>query len=259
MSVDFGPTAHDYATYRTAFPPELFTRLAALGVGLAGHRIADLGTGTGVLARGFAAGGCSVTGVDVAPELLEQARRQDAAAGPEVTYRVAPAEDTGLPAGVWDVVSAGHCWHWFDRPRAAGEAHRLLAPAGALVICYRDYLVVPGNVCAASEELARAHNPDLPAAEGLGEHPEWADEVVRAGFGDLRTFDFDITVPFTHLAWRGRLRSSSGIGASLPEAKVAAFDTELTRLLADRFPADPLQIPHRILALVARRTGKAGS
>ncbi|MGB3440641.1 MAG: hypothetical protein WBA97_17990 [Actinophytocola sp.] len=85
MSVDFGPTATDYAKYRTGFPPEFFTRLAALGIGVPGQRVADLGTGTGALARELAAAGCVVTGV-------------------EVTYRVARAEDTGLPGGGWDVV-----------------------------------------------------------------------------------------------------------------------------------------------------------
>ena len=77
--MDFGRTARDYARYRTAFPPELFTRLAGLGIGLAGHRIVDVGTGTGTLARGFASAGCVVTGVDIAPELIEEARPQDAA------------------------------------------------------------------------------------------------------------------------------------------------------------------------------------
>ena len=67
-----------------------YTRLATMGVGVAGQRIVDVGTGTGVLARGFAAAGCVVTGVDIAPELLDQARQQDAG---QVTYLVAPAED----------------------------------------------------------------------------------------------------------------------------------------------------------------------
>lgn len=251
--MDFGPTASDYGKYRTPFPPELFTRLAALDVGLPGHRIVDLGTGTGTLARDLTAAGCTVTGIDIAPELLTEARRQDAAEGLEVIYRLAPAEDTRLPAGAWDAVTAGHCWHWFDRPRAAAEAHRLLATGGTIVICYRDAVIMPGNVCAASEELARAYNPNWPAAGGLDDHPEWADDLTQAGFGGLQTFSFGITVAFTHEAWRGRMRSSSGIGASLPKPRVTAFDTDLTRLLQDQFPHEPLQVPHRISALIGWR------
>jgi SAM-dependent methyltransferase len=250
VPMDFGRTAADYARYRTEFPPELFARLAALGIGTAGQRIVDLGTGTGVLARGFAAAGCAVTGVDIAPELLAEARRRDGAA---VTYRVAPAEDTGLPGQAWDVVSAGQCWHWFDRERVAAQARRLLVVGGALVICSRDYLVLPGNVCAASEELVLSHNPGWALAGGTWNYPEWAAELGPAGFDDVRTFGFDIAVPFTHEAWRGRMRSSNGVGASLSAADVAAFDADLARLLRARFPDEPLMVPHRIRALVARR------
>ena len=51
-----------------------------------------------------------MTGVDIAPEMLSEARRADAAAGPEIAYRVAPAEKTRLPGNDWDVVCAGQCW-----------------------------------------------------------------------------------------------------------------------------------------------------
>jgi SAM-dependent methyltransferase len=251
--VDFGRTARDYAMYRTAFPSALFTRLAAMGIGLASHRIVDLGTGTGALARGFAAEGCLVTGVDIAPELLEEARPQDAALGLEVTYRVASAEDTGLPAQAWDVVSAGQCWHWLDRERALAETRRLLVVGGALAICYRDYQVLPGNVCEASEDLVLTYHPDWPLAGGVDGHPEWAAELTAAGFEDVETFSFDMFAPFTHEAWRGRMRSSNGVGASLSSAEVAAFDADLARLLRERFPKEPLLVPHRIWALVGRR------
>lgn len=250
MTVDFGPTAADYARYRSGFPPEFFTRLAALGVGLPGQRIADLGTGTGVLAREFATAGCVVTGVDVAPELLAQARELDAAAGVDVTYRVAPAEDTGLPAGAWDVVTAAHCWHWFDAPRAVEEVRRLLVPGGTVVLCSRDYVLQPGNVCAASEDLILAYNPGWPMAGSPGTHDEWAADLD--GFADLTTFTFDVDVSYTHEAWRGRMRSSNGVGATLSAERVAAFDDELARLLRDRFPADPLPVPHRVFAMIAR-------
>lgn len=247
MPVDFGRTAHDYAAYRTAFPPELFTRLTAMGVGLPTHRVVDLGTGTGALAQGFAAAGCAVTGVDIAPELLAEARKQNA----DVTYRVAPAENTGLPAHVWDVVSAGQCWHWFDRPKAAREARRLLVPDGAVVICHRDYLVLPGNICDVSEELVLAHNPGWSMAGGTGIHAEWTVDIGAAGFRDLETFSFDVDMSFTHEAWRGRMRSCNGVGASLPADEVAAYDAELAAALHARFP-EPLIVPHRIWALVAK-------
>jgi SAM-dependent methyltransferase len=219
-----------------------------MGVGIAGQRIVDLGTGTGMLARGFAAG-CVVTGVDIAPELLDQARQQDAG-----LYLLAPAENTGLPAHASDVVSAGQCWHWFDHERALAEVLRLLVVGGALVVCYRDYLVVPGNVCALSEDLVLRYHPDWPMAKGGGIGPQWAIGLGWTGFDRVDTFSFDITVAFTHEAWRGRMRSSNGVGASLSAADVAAFDADLARLLRERFPEEPLMVPHRIWALIAQWT-----
>jgi SAM-dependent methyltransferase len=252
MTVDFGRTAADYAAHRAGFPGEFFGRLRPYGVGLAGQRVADTGTGTGNLARGFAAAGCAVTGLDIAPELLAEARQLDRAAGVRVRDLVASAERTGLAPGRWDVVSAGQCWHWFDRPRAAAEARRLLAPGGRLLICYFSYLALPGNVCAASEELVLARNPSWAMAGDTGIHPEYTIDVAQAGFTGIETFSFDVLVPYTHTAWRGRMRTCNGVGASLPDDQVARYDANLAAVLAERFGNEPMQVPHRAWALIAR-------
>ncbi len=69
MDIRFGRTAADYGRHRAGFPDALYDRLAAFGVGAAGQRLLDLGTGTGALGRGFALRGCRVTGLDPSPEL----------------------------------------------------------------------------------------------------------------------------------------------------------------------------------------------
>ncbi len=255
MTVDFGRTAGDYAAYRAGFPDEFFARLGAMNVGLDGQQVVDLGTGTGVLARGFARRGCTVTGLDPARAMLDEGRRLDAEAGVRVTYRVGRAEDTRLNAAGWDVVSAGQCWHWFDRPQAATEARRLLVAGGALVICHMDYLPLAGNACAATEALILEHNPSWTMAGGTGIHADWTLDAAEAGFIGMETFSFDVAIPYSHEAWRGRMRSCNGVGASLPEPVVADFDAALARLLARRFPHEPLAVLHRVWALIARAPG----
>jgi SAM-dependent methyltransferase len=245
MTVDFGRTATDYAAYRAGFPDEFFSRLGAMNIGLGGQRIVDLGTGTGALARGFARRGCVVTGVDPAGAMLDEARRLDAEAGVRVTYRVVRAEATGLDSARWDVVCAGQSWHWFDRPRAGDEARRLLVAGGALVICHMDDLPLPGNVCAATEALILEHNPSWTMAGGTGIHADGTLDAAGAGFTGLQTFSFDVDIPYSHEAWQGRIRSCNGVGASLPEPAVGDLDVALTRLLAQRFPGEPLAVAHR--------------
>jgi SAM-dependent methyltransferase len=252
MKVDFGRTADDYARYRIGFPEALFVRLEAYGIGSAGQQILDLGSGTGSLARGFARRGARVTALDLSDALLAQARALAAAEGLEIETLHAPAEDTGLAEGAFDVVSAGQCWHWFDRPKAAREARRLLASGGKLLICHFDWIPLPGNMVAATERLIEAHNPAWTYGGLDGFHPACLGDAARAGFEAIESFSFDTEVSYSHEAWRGRIRASAGVGGSLPEERVAAFDRALASLLAADFPEQPLQVPHRAFAAIAR-------
>ncbi len=249
---DFGKTAADYVTHRAGFPDSFFERLAARGIGRAGSRVVDLGTGTGTLARGFAARGCRVVGLDISAPLLEQARALGAAAGLEVEYRVARAEETGLPDASADLLLAGQCWHWFDRPLAAREALRVTRRGGHVVIAHFDWIPLPGNVADATETLIRAHNPAWPHFGGVGVHPAWLADLARAGARELETFSYDVDVPYTHEGWRGRIRASAGIAATLAPDAVAAFDREHAALLAARFPQPTLAVLHRVFAVIGR-------
>ena len=107
---------------------------------------------------------------------------------------------------------------------------------GALVICHFDWLPLPGNVVAATEALILEHNPEWPLSGGLGMYPLWTLDVAEAGFTGLETFSFDVPVAYSHEAWRGRIRASAGVAASLPPDAVAAFDDELARPPATGLP-----------------------
>ena len=73
-----------------------------------------------------------------------------------------------------------------------------------------------------------------------GNYPLWMRDMAVAGFGSIETFSFDIDAVYTHEAWRGRIRASAGVGASLAPEAVAAFDDELRAMLAERWPDDPM-------------------
>jgi SAM-dependent methyltransferase len=255
---DFARTADDYARHRAGFPPELLDRLAAWGIAGAGARVVDLGTGTGSLARLFARHGCDVTGVDIAAPLLEQARRLDGEGGVEIDYVEARAEATGLPTGAFDVVSAGQCWHWFDRPAAAREAARLLVSGGAVVIAHFDWIPIPGNVVEATEEVILRHTPAWPFADRAGLYPQWLVDLQTAGFTGIETFSFDTEVTYSHEAWVGRVRASAPIAGTLDANGVGACSKELTAMLQERFAQDPLTVPHRVWAVTAHKPREGG-
>jgi SAM-dependent methyltransferase len=245
--IDFGRVAADYARYRPTFPASFFDRLERAGWIEPGMRALDLGTGTGALALGFAARGLRVTGIDIAPGLLDVARRTAADRGLAAEFREGRAEATGLADASFDLVSAGQCWWWFDSDLAAREAARLLVTGGRLLIGDFSYLALPGNVCARSEALVLQHNPGWTMAGWSGVHPEQVRALDTAGFRDVESFSYTVDVPFSSQAWRGRMRSSNGVGSSLDPAQVEAFDRDLAVLLAAEFPGE-LSVPHRVFA-----------
>jgi SAM-dependent methyltransferase len=252
VAVDFGLTAEDYGRFRAGFPASLFDWLEAGDVIAPGLRVLDLGTGTGSLGRGFARCGCRVVGLDLSTDLIARARRLDAEAGVASVYVVGSANQAGLASEAFDIVAAGQCWHWFDRAAAAREALRLLKPGGRLVIAHFDWIPRNGNLVAATEELIRAHNPGWASSGPSGKHGRELTDAYLVGFEEIETFSLDEGVSYSHEAWRGRIRASAGVGASLPPARVAAFDEALATLLAERFPDDPQAVPHRVFCLTAR-------
>lgn len=262
MAVDFGKTATDYGRYRAGFPDPFFNRLFSGGWINIRDRVLDVGAGTGPLARGLAKRGCRVVALDRSQAMLEEAIRLNQQAGVEVEYVCAAAEATGLRSSSFDVLTAGVCWHWFNRIAAAAEASRVLVPGGRLIIADFAWLPLPGSVVEATENLIRQHNPimddralrpiGLAGTIVTGIHPLWFQDLSVAGFNDIESFSFDILVPYTHEAWLGRMRASAYIGASLPADAVQTFTTAHRELLTRDFPEDPLQVPHRVSAVIGK-------
>jgi SAM-dependent methyltransferase len=249
---DFGKTSSDYGRYRAGFPARFFDTLFQSGKVKPGDRVLDLGTGTGTLARGFARRGCRVTALDISRELVVEARRLDREAGVAIRYVEAPAERTGLPSGSFDVVTAGQCWHWFDRDRAALEARRILKSHGRIIIAHFDWVPLPGNVVEATEQLIAENNPRWTLYGSSGINPQWFADLAIARFEAIELLSFYEAVRYTHEGWRGRIRASAGVGASLPPEGVERFDKAHAKLLIERFPSDPLDVPHRVWAVMAR-------
>jgi SAM-dependent methyltransferase len=129
----FSAVSAAYAAFRPRYPDALFDYLARVAPGL--DEAWDCGTGTGQAAVGLARQFRHVTATDASQEQVAHAP-----ADPRITYRVAPAEASGLAAASVDLVAAAQALHWFDRPRFWTEARRVLRPRG--VVAVWTYLMV---------------------------------------------------------------------------------------------------------------------
>ncbi len=125
-SVDFGTTAADYHAHRKGFGPEVFARLGREEILQKRADILDLGCGTGSLAIGFAARGHRVTALDPSQPMLQVVAQRAMTRGVRVSLVRGKARDTRQASASMDVVTAGQCWHWFDRAAAAQVARRVL-------------------------------------------------------------------------------------------------------------------------------------
>ena len=168
----FSALASSYAAARPTYPAPLFAHLAreAPGQGRAWDCAAGSGQATLELAPYFA----EVLATDASAAQLAQAP-----ACPGVTYRVAPAEASGLPDASVDLVTVAQALHWIDLPAFYAEVRRVLVPDGVLAVwCYGLQRLDHAPVDRLLEHFYR---------EVVG--PYWAPErrLVETGY---RTIDF---------------------------------------------------------------------
>jgi demethylmenaquinone methyltransferase/2-methoxy-6-polyprenyl-1,4-benzoquinol methylase/phosphoethanolamine N-methyltransferase len=106
-----------------------------------GEKILEVGCGTGTLslkAKVMAGPSGQVTGIDVAPDMLETARRKAAKAGLDVKFQAGRIEEIPFPDGQFDLVLSSLMMHHVPgddaKQKGIGEILRVLKPGGRLVI-----------------------------------------------------------------------------------------------------------------------------
>jgi SAM-dependent methyltransferase len=101
----------------------------------AGDRWLDLACGTGAVAERAAAAGASVTGLDLAPALLETAKERAGKLNLSIDYMQGDVENLDLPDASFDKVSST-CGIMFapDHEAAARELARVTAPGGKIAL-----------------------------------------------------------------------------------------------------------------------------
>lgn len=161
----------------------------------AGARVLDIACGTGNTAIPLARRGSIVTGVDIAPNLLEQARARATAEHLAITFDEGDAEALPYGDATFDVVTTMFGAMFAPRPDlVASEMARVLRPGRLLAMGNWN----PGGFTGA---MFRASSKHVPPPPGVPPPVLWGDaETVRQRlepwFADIKTqlipVDFDL-------------------------------------------------------------------
>jgi SAM-dependent methyltransferase len=117
----FSRSAEGYRAFRPRYPSALIEWLVRTS--RERRRAVDLGCGTGQASVGLAIHFDEVIGVDASADQIARADPH-----PRVSYRVAPAESTGIAATSADLIVAAQSFHWFDLEGVVREVERIARP-----------------------------------------------------------------------------------------------------------------------------------
>jgi SAM-dependent methyltransferase len=122
-------------------------------------RIADLGCGTGTIAVLLGEAGHRVSGIDLAPGMVERARAKAAEASVDADFEVADAMTPPWPNATFDVVLARHVlWALPDAALGLDRWFSLLKGDGRLVLIEGRWGTGAGLTARDALRLVRARN-----------------------------------------------------------------------------------------------------
>jgi SAM-dependent methyltransferase len=201
----FSSRVANYVRYRPSYPAAAIALLRAHCGLRPGARVADLGSGTGILTRLLLAAGAEVFGVE--PNEGMRGAAEVLLKGVAGFHSVrGTAEATTLPGDSMDLLVAGQAFHWFKVEAARNEALRVLRAGGYGALLWNEHPSEGSAFLGDFERVARAHAPEYDQVVGSR-----ADETAMRTFlgGDMQLATFPNQQVFDHAGLIGRLMSSS--------------------------------------------------
>ena len=216
-----------------------------------GSRVLDVATGPGYAAAAAADLGASVVGVDMAPAMVELARRLH----PTVEFRVAQAEALPFEDDSFDAVISNFVAPHLSRPElAVAELVRVLRGGGRLALTTwdaADRMRFLGVFLDSFAEAGATPPPDIPAGPAFfqfADDEKFAKLLTGSGLNgvEITTVAFDHQIQSAEELWQGMLggmvRTSAtflGQPEQTREKVRAAFD----RLVLDYRRGEWFEVP----------------
>jgi SAM-dependent methyltransferase len=123
----FSEQAELYARYRPTYPDEMYEFI--LDHLHQTKNAWDCGTGSGQVARKLSEYFDCVYATDISQQQMDLAVQKK-----NITYLEASAEDSGLPADTFDLITVAQAIHWFDFDRFYDEVRRTANQNGLLAV-----------------------------------------------------------------------------------------------------------------------------
>ena len=237
---DWGKTSKDYAKFRDIYPQEFYNKIIERKLCVDGQTVLDIGTGTGVLPRNMYRYGAKWIATDISEKQIEQAVLLSK--GMNIDYYAMPAEDLQFPDSSFDVITACQCFWYFDHERIVPNMYRMLKPNGRILFLSMAWLPFEDRIANASEALVLKYSPDWSGARETIQ-PIFIPECYKEKFELVYHEEYHINVHFTRESWNGRMKACRGVGASLTEEEINAWEQEHIKLLSEIAP-DEFDILH---------------
>lgn len=230
---DWGKTSEDYAKFRDIYPQEFYDKIIKRNLCIDGQSVLDIGTGTGVLPRNMYQYGAKWTGTDISEKQIEQAKILSK--GMDISYYALSAEDIAFPNHSFDIITACQCFWYFNHEQIMPKMYHMLKPDGRILVLYMAWLPFEDKIANSSEMLVLKYNPEW---SGAGEtiHPIFIPECYKEKFELVYHEEYPLNVHFTRKSWNGRMKACRGIGASLSEEEINAWEQEHIKLLSKIAP-----------------------
>ena len=241
----FSGVSAAYAEFRPRYPDALFEFLAREAP--ARDAAWDAGTGSGQAAAGLARHFRHVTATDASPAQIESAAPQA-----NVSYRVGPAEVSGLDDASIDLVTAAQAVHWFDRPRFWAEARRVLRPRGVMAIwSYGLFEISPPIDAITLRFYSEVVGPYWPPER---RHVEARYQTIDFPFAEFAAPAFAIEQWLTLEDVAGYIRTWSAARAFMKERREDPVDGLMAELAAAWGPPQQSRVARWPVAMRVGRT-----